>query len=338
MAGSRQAPAVGVVGVGSLGFHHARIVRDLPGVKMAGFFDIDGDRSRYVAGKLGIESWSSLEDLLERADAVVVAVPTVSHEEVAVAALGRGIHVLVEKPIAPTLKAADRILEAGRESGALIQTGHVERFNPAIRAAERFLERPLFIESHRLAPFVPRSTDVAVVLDLMIHDVDLVHALVGRPIADFDASGVPVLTATVDIANARLTFEGGAVANLTASRVSLEKMRKLRIFQPSGYLSLDLAAGTGSFLRLKGELPALTGAVGEASDGKPRGGLTDIVESIPLVGDPAEPLRTELENFRDAVNGLCEPLVTGADGRAALEIALSIQERIERHVVDTRPA
>jgi predicted dehydrogenase len=186
-----------------------------------------------------------------------------------------------------------------------------------------------------MAPFTPRSTDVAVVLDLMIHDVDLVMSLVGTPLKEFAASGVPVLTPNVDIANARLGFEGGAVANLTASRVSLERMRKLRFFQRSGYVSLNLADGTGEFLRLKAELSALQA---QAAEGKAPTDLTEIVERIPLKGDGVEPLRRELENFRDAVRGSSQPVVTGADGRAALAVALSIQERIEAHVADTRPA
>ncbi len=327
-------PVLGVVGVGSLGFHHARILRDLPGVVMGGIHDVDPERSAFVSRELGLEAHPTLDALLERVDAVVVAVPTVAHEEVATAALERDVHVFIEKPLAASLESADRIVELGRRRALVIQTGHVERFNAAVRAAERYLDRPLFIESHRLAPFVARGTDVAVVLDLMIHDVDLVQALVGRPVRDLQASGVPVLTPNVDIANARITFDGGAVANLTASRVSLEKMRKLRIFQPSGYLSLDLATGTGSFLRLKRELPVLGP---DAPAMKAGVELADIVEHIPLKGDSEEPLRMELLNFRDAVGGTREPLVSGSDGRAALEIALSIQQRIERHVADTSP-
>ena len=257
---------MGVVGTGSLGFHHARILRDVEGVEMVGFYEARQARALEVAGELGITSHPTLESLLDEARAVVVAVPTVAHEAVATAALDRGIAVLIEKPMAPSLAEADRILAAADRSGAVVQIGHVERFNAAVRAAEPYLDRPLFVESHRMAPFTLRSTDVAVVLDLMIHDVDLVQSLVGTPITDIAASGMPVLTPTIDIANARLTFEGGAVANLTASRVSMERMRKLRIFQPSGYLSLDLASGTGEFLRLKRDLPVFSGE-GEGAPG-----------------------------------------------------------------------
>jgi len=328
-------PRIGVVGVGALGRHHARILSTLEGVEVAGVHDADANRARTVGEEHGVPVRETLEALLDHADAVVVAVPTTAHEEVAVAALRRGIAVLVEKPLAPDVAAADRILAVAAETGAVVQTGHSERFNPAVVAAEGYLDTPLFVESHRMAPFTPRSTDVAVVLDLMIHDVDLVMSLVGTPLRELAASGVPVLTPSVDIANARLSFEGGAVANLTASRVSLDRMRKIRIFQRSGYVSLDLAAGTGEFLRLKRELPAFQG---RPAPGFTAMDLTEIVERVPLTGDGEEPLRRELENFRDAVRGVARPAVSGADGRAALNVALAIQERIENHVVDTRPA
>jgi predicted dehydrogenase len=328
--------SVGVVGVGKLGFHHARILASLEGVRMAGIFDIDARRADEVSRDLGVRAHPTLDALLASCDALVVAVPTTAHEEVASAALLRGIHVLVEKPIAPDLQAADRILDAAVGGGAMVQIGHVERFNPAVLAAEAFLDNPLFVESHRLAPFSPRSTDVAVVLDLMIHDVDLVGSLVGRPVSEIAATGVPVLTPMVDIANARLTFEGGAVANLTASRISLERMRKLRIFQSSGYLSLNLAEGTGEFLRLKRGLPSLEAL--QAMGAPPAGGLAEIVEHIPLRGNGGEPLRRELENFRDAALGVAAPAVSGADGRAALALTLSIEERIRSHVAHSRPS
>ncbi|MBW3535742.1 MAG: Gfo/Idh/MocA family oxidoreductase [Gemmatimonadetes bacterium] len=321
---------IGVVGVGSLGFHHARILRDVPGVVMAGIHDADAQRARQVAAELGVEDRGGLERLLDGSDAVVIAVPTSDHEAVARAALRRGVHVLVEKPMAPTLEAADRILAAAIEAGARVQIGHVERFNAAVLAAEEHLEGPRFVESHRMAPFTPRSTDVAVVLDLMIHDVDLVLSLVGTPVREIAAAGVPVLTPNVDIANARLAFEGGAVANLTASRVSFERMRKIRLFQPSGYLSLNLADGTGEFLRLRESLPSL-GTAGVTD-------VADIVERIPLRGQPVEPLRRELESFRDAVTGAAEPAVSGQAGRDALAVTLSIEQRIETHVIDSRPA
>jgi predicted dehydrogenase len=317
----------GVVGTGSLGFHHARILRDVPEVQMAGIFDVRRERSLEVSRELEVRAFDDLDALLDQVDALVVAVPTVDHESVATAALGRGIHVMVEKPMAPDLDAADRILAAAASSGAVLQIGHVERFNAALQAAEEYLERPLFIESHRIAPFVPRSTDVAVVLDLMIHDVDLVQALVREPIREIAAAGLPVLTSNVDIANARLTFQGGAVANLTASRVSIERMRKLRIF----------AEGTGEFLRLKQELPIAVQGSGTAPS-MPEGGMDALVERIPLTGRRVEPLRRELGNFRDACLGRGSPAVSGRDGREALAVTLAIEERIRSHVSHSRPA
>jgi predicted dehydrogenase len=317
---------LGVVGVGSLGFHHARIVRDLPGVAHAGVHDVNVARLDEVAVALETTPHRELDALLDAADAVVIAVPTRVHEEIAVRALERGCHVLIEKPIAPTLDAADRILEAARVAGRLVQVGHVERFNGAIRAAEPYLDHPLFVESHRLAPFGPRGTDVAVVLDLMIHDLDLVLSLVGRPVTSLAATGVPVLTPSPDIANARLEFDGGCVANLTASRVSMDRLRKVRFFQPSGYVSLDLAAGRGEFLRLREGIVLEPGGYIEMES------LMALVDRLELVGDGREPLRCELEAFGAAVRGEAPVKVSGEDGRRALRVALEIVERIDQHV------
>ncbi len=331
-------PAYGVVGVGSLGRHHARILASLPGIRLAGLLDLDAARAQAVATQHGTQAFATLDAMLDAVEAVVIATPTSSHEEVALAALAAGAHVFVEKPIAPSLDAADRILEAAEAAGRVVQVGHVERFNGALRAARSYLDTPLFIESHRLAPFVPRSTDVAVVLDLMIHDVDLVRALVDRPIESIAATGVPVITPTVDIANARLGFEGGAVANLTASRISMERMRKLRVFQRSGYLSLDLAAGRGEFLRLRETLPAFGGSDQDLAAVLEEGGYEKLIERIPIEGDGAEPLYKELESFRDAVAGIAPPAVSGQDGRDALEVTLAIEQLIQAHVADTRTA
>lgn len=335
--GKRGPPSLGVVGVGALGRHHARVVRDLEDVTCAGIFDTDGDRGRLVGDELGVRVMSSLADLLDVSDAVVVAVPTTSHESVAIEAIRAGVHVFVEKPMAPGIAAADRMIAEAAGRGVVLQVGHVERFNPALVAARPYLDRPLFVESHRLAPFTPRSLDVAVVLDLMIHDVDLLCSLVGGPVTELAATGVPVLTRHVDIANARLAFEDGAVANLTASRVSVTRVRKLRVWQRSGYLSLDLAAGRGEFYRLREGVSALDGP--SLPDGVPSlAGLDSIVERIPLPGDGTEPLVAEVASFRDAVMGLAPPPVTGEDGRRALELSLAIEQQIEDHVAHTRSA
>ncbi len=331
------APSIGVVGVGSLGRHHARVVRDLAGVRCSGIYDTDEERCGAVGSELGVCVSPSLEVLLEASDAVVVAVPTLAHETVALQAIRDGVHVLVEKPMAPDVAAADRMIAAAGRSGVVLQVGHVERFNPALVAARPYLERPLFVESHRLAPFTPRSLDVAVVLDLMIHDVDLLSILVGQPVTELAATGVPVLTRHVDIANARLGFEGGTVANLTASRVSATRVRKLRIWQRSGYLSLDMAAGRGEFYRLRDGVsgpdgPALPEGVPALAE------PASVVKRIQIVGDDSEPLAAELASFRDAVLGLAPPPVTGEDGRRALELSLAIERQIEDHVAHTRSA
>ena len=244
--------------------------------------------------------------------------------------------MFVEKPMAADLASADRMIDAASGSGVVIQVGHVERFNRALAAARPYLDRPLFVESHRLSRFTPRSLDVAVVLDLMIHDVDLLCSLVGQPVVGMAAAGVPVLTRHVDIANARLEFRGGAVANLTASRVSVSRVRKLRVWQRSGYLSLDLAAGRGEFFRVRDGVSLPTGPL--PGGGPALAGLSTVVERIPVVGDGTEPLVAELKSFRDAVRGLAPPPVTGEDGHRALELALAIEQRIEDHVANTRTA
>ena len=276
-----------------------------------------------MARELGVTAHASLDALLDVVDAVTIVVPTPAHFSVAQAVLGRGIHALIEKPIATTLDEADAMLALARANGALVQTGHVERFNRAIRAALPYVDAPRFIESDRLAPFNPRGADVAVVLDLMIHDIDLVHTLVGGRASAVSAVGVPVLTPFVDIANARLTFDSGAVANITASRVSRERMRKLRIFQQSGYLSLDLGSGEGEFFRLRGDVDIAALAAAPLA-------LEQFVERIPLRAEEGEPLRLEFESFVAAVRGEASVAVTGEAGREALAVALQIVADIDR--------
>lgn len=317
---------IGVVGTGSLGFHHTRILRDVPGAELVGFYEANAERASKVSTDLGVRAFPSLESLLDVVDAVSVVVPTPSHYAVAAPALERGRHVLIEKPIATTLDEADALLDIARRTGAMVQTGHVERFNRAVRAALPHVDSARFIESDRLAPFNARGSDVAVVLDLMIHDIDLVRTFVGGGIASVSAVGVPVLTPFVDIANARILFDAGAVANITASRVSRERMRKLRIFQQSGYLSLDLAAGTGEFYRLRKDVD-LASLVRDAQGAQ---ALESFVERIALEAPEGEPLRLELESFVAAVSGQSPIAVTGDDGRQALAAALSIVQEIER--------
>ncbi len=303
-----------------------RILRSVEGIELKGFVEARAERAQQVSTELGVRAYPSVSALLDEVDAVTIAVPTPAHHSVASEALRRGKHVLIEKPLATTIAEADDLLALAKANGAIIQTGHVERFNRAIRAALPYVDKPRFIQSDRLAPFNPRGSDVAVVLDLMIHDLDLVGTLVGDHVATVSAVGVPVLTPFVDIANARLTFAGGAVANITASRVSKDRMRKIRIFQGSGYLSLDLAAGTGEFYRLKGnlDLAALAKAPAE---------LDSFVERIALEAPEGEPLRLEFESFAAALRGEGPVIVSGEDGREALEVALRIVKEIESGAV-----
>lgn len=317
------APRVGVVGAGGLGIHHVRILRDLCGDRFVGFVDENPARAAQVAEQHGVPALPSLDALLEQADAVSIVVPTTAHHAVTSAALRKGRHVFVEKPFTVTLAEADELLSLAQAAGVVLQVGHVERFNRAVRAAMPYVDGPRFIESDRLAPFNPRGSDVAVVLDLMIHDLDLVHTLVGTRVADVQAMGIPVLTPQVDIANARLTFANGAVANITASRVSRERLRKLRIFQRSGYLSLDLAAGTGEFFRLRGDFdPRLLARAPRA--------LEEFVERVELDAPDGEPLGLELAQFIGAIMGQNPVAVTGEEGREALEAALRIVSAIEQ--------
>jgi predicted dehydrogenase len=314
---------IGVVGTGSLGYHHARILRDIPGVVFRGFFEANAERAGTVQRELGVRAYPTLDALLDDVDAVSIVVPTSKHHEVAMAALAKGKHLLIEKPITVTLAEADELLALAERNGLKIQIGHIERFNRAIRAALPHVDKPLFIDSDRLAPFNPRGSDVAVVLDLMIHDIDLVLTLTGAPVKDVSAAGLGVLTPSIDIADARITFATGAVATITSSRVSKDRMRKLRIFQRNGYLSLDLAAGTGEMYRLRGDvdLAAL------AKQAQP---LEAFVERVAIDAPEGEPLRLELESFVAALRGEQEIAVSGRAGRDALAVALRIVADIER--------
>ncbi|MGE0353475.1 MAG: Gfo/Idh/MocA family oxidoreductase [Gemmatimonadales bacterium] len=311
---------VGVVGVGALGAHHARHLAGLPGVTLVGVYDIDPARAEEIAGRTGTRAFRSLDELLARAEAVTVAVPTPVHAEVGIRALEAGRAVLMEKPLAATLDEADALVRAAGKAGAILQVGHIERFNRAVRAAMPYLAQPLYMESMRLAPFQPRGTDVAVILDLMIHDLDLMlHLVGGGEAADVRGSGVAVLSPHLDMANARVEFANGAVANVTASRMARERIRKLRIFQPTGYLSLDLALGAGEFMRLRPDWQP-----------RPDVSLEDIVERIPLQAPEADALRLEMENFAAAVGGDTRSGVSGEEGRAALALALRVAEAVSR--------
>ena len=321
---------IGVVGAGALGYHHVRLLRQQPGATLVGFHDASPERRAGVAAELRAPAFDTLPALLDAVDAAVIVVPTKAHHDVARQALERGIHLLIEKPITATLEEADALVALARSRGALLQVGHVERFNRALRAAIPYLDSPRFIESERLAPFNPRGTDVAVVLDLMIHDIDLVHALVQGRVADVRAVGVGVLT-QVDMTNAWLQFENGAVANIKASRVSRDKLRKLRIFQRNGYFSLDLGEGSGVFYRLRHDIDVAELAKSSQS-------IEKYVERIKLKAPEGEPLRLEHESFLAAVQGRAPVVVTGEDGRDALAVAMRIVTEIEKALPALRGA
>ena len=292
-------------------------------MELVGFHDTRPERAAQVASELGVTAMASADELIDRCDALTIVVPTPAHYAVAKPALERGRHLLIEKPLAASLAEADELLAIAKRTGAIVQTGHVERFNRAVRAALPHVDAPRFIDSDRLAPFNPRGSDVAVVLDLMIHDIDLVLTLVGSQVADVAAVGVPVLTPFPDIANARIAFTSGAVANITSSRVSRERMRKVRIFQRTGYLSLDLATGDGEFYRMRGDVDFAQLAKGPLQ-------LEAFVERIPLEAPDGEPLKLEFESFVAAIRGEQSVVVSGDDGRDALAVALRIVGEIER--------
>jgi predicted dehydrogenase len=318
---------VGVVGVGALGRHHARHLAGLDGVRLVGICDTDPVRAAAVASEFGTRNFADLDEMLGKVEAVTVAVPTPVHAEVGLRALDRGIPVLMEKPLTDTLAAADTLITRARERGVQLQVGHIERYNRAVRAAEPYLDGPRYIESQRLAPFQPRGTDVAVVLDLMIHDLDLVlHLTGGAEAIEVRASGLPLLSSHLDLANARVEFANGAVALATASRVSRERIRRLRLFQPNGYFSLDLASGGGEFMRVR---PGWRPGTGEA--------LSDVVERIVLDAPEADALSLELQSFVHAVRGGRDVVVRGEEGRAALALALRVADAVRTSPLAATP-
>jgi len=298
---------VAVVGVGHLGKHHARILASLPGVELTAVVDTNQARAEEIAAANGTRALMRATSLIGKVDAVSIAVPTEQHLAVALPFLEAGTGVLVEKPMARSLEEADLMIAAAAKSGAVLAVGHTERFNPAVEVARPMLTDPRFIEVHRLGTFPERSLDIDVVFDLMIHDLDVVLSLVHSEVESIEAVGVPVLTGRVDIANARLRFANGCIANLTASRISRDRVRKIRFFQPAAYVSIDYGAQKVEMYRLvKGEGPKPSIEGGE----------------IPVMNE--EPLKRELADFVDAVANRRAPHVDGAQGRRALEIATRI--------------
>lgn len=330
---SSSAPRVGVIGTGHIGRIHARLFADLAGANFTAIYDTDAAAAEEIARQHGTRAVSSLTEFAELVDAATIATPTPSHFEIAKFLLERGKHILVEKPITETTSDARALAELAHEKGLVLQVGHVERFNPVLSALETRLNRPRFIESHRLSPYPHRSTEIGVVLDLMIHDLEIILHLVKSPVRSVDAVGVPVLSKREDIANARLRFENGCVANITASRVSPEKLRKLRVFQEDAYLSLDYQAQAGFIYRL-----AEADAVESSLLKKLLSGTTSAIVSEfagrkivrePVEVEKGEPLRRELADFLECARLGAQPKVSGWEATAALELALEITRQIE---------
>jgi predicted dehydrogenase len=305
---------VGVVGVGYLGKFHAEKYAGMKGVELVGAVDIIAERAEAVAERLGVQAFTDYRDLMGKVDAVSVAVPTPLHFPVSRDFLENDVDVLVEKPIAETLEDADVLVEIADSQGPIVQVGHLERFNPAVMAVRKLIDRPLFIESHRLSFFKDRGTDVDVVLDLMIHDIDIILNLVEAELKSIHAVGVPVLSPRVDIANARLIFQNDCVANVTASRISLKNMRKIRIFQKDTYVSVDYANHGILVVRKDGKGTSL-----------PIPGMSMEQSSF----EKADSLEAELMSFVESVKSRQVPLVSARDGRNALRVALSIMDQIK---------
>ena len=320
---------IGVIGVGHLGSLHAKMLADMSGVRLAGVYDTDPARKNAVASAHGVLPAASMDALLEEVDAVTIATTTSTHHEVALRALELGKHVFVEKPITESIIEADDLCKLAAKKELLVQVGHIERFNPAILALEKYKIAPMFVESHRLAQFNPRGSDVAVVLDLMIHDIDLILSFVRSPVRSVEANGVAVVSENIDIANARIQFENGCVANVTASRISQRKMRKMRLFQKSGYISIDFLEGIAEVFRLVGEDEPdvkVTMMLGEIGSGKYK---RRIVYELPEVKE-VNALRHELSLFATSVRAGTPPEVSGEDGKRALEVASTIMEKISQ--------
>ena len=302
----------GVAGVGHLGYHHARILKGLADSVI--IHDTDPERLKKVSEELGLEAACSLEELIHQSDVLDIACTTSAHYDVAIKALENDVPVLVEKPIAATAEQGEKMVALAEDKGILIAVGHIERFNPAMSAVSDVIQNPIFMEGHRMAGFSPRCTDVSVVMDLMIHDIDLVLWKAGSPVADIHASGVPVLTDTVAICNARIEFENGAVANLTASRISAEPKRKLRFFQKHGYVSVDFGGKIVTALTLKG----------------------GIILPVPVVVKDYDALTAELQSFLNAAVKGSKPAVSGREGLRALVAAETILKKSEQSLLRAR--
>jgi predicted dehydrogenase len=323
---------IGVVGIGHLGEHHTRILSQMPEAELVGINDIDAEKGKAKAEKYGTRHYHDLSELLKETDAMSLVVPTTAHYELASRILATGKDLLIEKPITETVEQAENLIDLARKKSLVLQVGHIERFNPAFLAIRDYDPDPKFIESHRLAQFNPRGTDVAVILDLMIHDIDLILSLVKAPLKDIQAAGVPVIAESQDICNARLTFQNGCVANVTASRISARPLRKMRLFEKDSYMSLDFQGKSVEVYRLveADKMPqaeqkkTVVGNIPVEQVGK------TIVYERPVVSDH-DMLTAEIKSFLDSVRSRTKPRVTGEDGKKALEVALKVKQKAEEH-------
>ncbi len=323
---------IGVIGIGHLGKIHAKLWGEVSDAKLIGVYDSNSDEARHVAEENGVKACLDLSTIIKEADALSIVTPTVAHFEVAKQAIEHGKHVFIEKPITTTIAEAKELISLAEKKNVKIQVGHVERFNPALLSIEKYITQPMFFESHRLAQFKPRGTDVAVVLDLMIHDIDVILSLAKSDVSSVDASGVSVVSDEIDIANARIKFKSGAVANVTASRISQNPIRKLRIFERDAYLSVDFAAKSSEVFHLVGanesnDIKSLVFNLGEIERAEKK---LNIIYEKPDVPE-LNPLKYELELFRDAIKNNSNPIVSGGDGHAALEVAEMIMESIKEN-------
>ncbi len=319
---------VGIAGAGHLGKLHAKMFTSIPDCRLTGVFDVHQPTSKTVSEEFGIETFGNLQDLLKQVDAVSIAATTSSHYDLAKECIREGKHLFIEKPITATIPQAEEIVRLAAEKNLILQVGHIERFNPALVSLEQYILEPMFIQTDRLAQFNPRGTDVAVVLDLMIHDIDIILSLIKSKVKQIDASGVAVVSDSIDIANARIQFENGAVANVTASRISQKKMRKMRIFQKDNYISLDFITGLSEVYRLvpmDEDTGHTTLSFGEIGIGNKK---RRVIYEQPEVKEQ-NALQYELQLFVDSVITKIKPVVSGEDGLRALRVAELILQKIE---------
>ena len=319
---------IGVIGVGHLGQHHARIFNELKDTALIGVYDSNQARAEEIANKNDCKAFTKVADLLSEVDAINIATPTITHFTYGKQCLLAGKHIFIEKPICSNLEDAEELISIADKNNLKIQVGHIERFNPAIMALSKIIINPIFIEANRLAPFTPRGSDVPVVLDLMIHDIDIILSLVKRKVNGLKAIGVPILTNDIDIANAKIKFENGALTNITASRISLKRERKIRFFQKDMYISLDYQNKSVQIVKKNPEIDKI---MNEIMTGKRQPIVSELYNTQKLEIIEIEPLKAELESFIDAIQNNKIPIVSGYDGYEALRVAFLIMKDIEKN-------